>query len=149
MNVDNEAFRKRALSLEDWLDADGEHSTSDGTPDDSFSLGIAMLLLRRDSIIHLIFCVGSKGTGKRRCDHELEGDTSDQCKVCIQRMLLYNPSTFPKRRRVLESSHRLRCCRRESSKPCQIQLMTPEWRTASRHPARQTVLYRAKSGLPL
>ncbi len=89
MNFDDVTFRKRALSLHDWLDADGEHSTSDYTPDGLSSLGAVLDLLARDVIIHPTVCTGIEGAVKRRCDHELEGDTSEKCKVCLQRTHLF------------------------------------------------------------
>ena len=57
MSFGDATFRKRALSLQDWLDDDGEHSTSDYTPAYLSCIGVAELLLEAESAIQTLFSV--------------------------------------------------------------------------------------------
>ncbi len=62
MSSDEGSLRKKALSLQDWLDADGRPSTSEHTPDDTVSLAVAAPCQKRFQ--RLFYPVGNKGGGR-------------------------------------------------------------------------------------
>ena len=142
MSSDDGSLRKKALSLQDWLDADGRPSTSEHTPDDTVSLAVAAPCQKRFQ--RLFYPVGNKGGGKKRSPDELKGDISELCKVCLRH-------TFPfKDASDVSTSHfvnlMLRRCRQMSWNACQTPPMPPHPFTASRRPAIQMGLTWARSG---